>query len=89
MVGKRETDIRKEKTGADGEHLFHLFVRGKDAHAELWDGTRTGVEQAMEVFNADRVPITTSSWIIVELTGARHMMLNIFNFTLHHSFRMQ
>ncbi|KAF8243061.1 prolidase-like protein [Wilcoxina mikolae CBS 423.85] len=43
-----------EKTGADGEHLFHLFVRGKDAHAELWDGTRTGVEAAMEVFNADK-----------------------------------
>jgi intermediate cleaving peptidase 55 len=28
-------------------------VRPKDAHAELWDGARTGVDMAMETFNAD------------------------------------
>ncbi|KAI5849826.1 peptidase M24, structural domain-containing protein [Tricharina praecox] len=43
-----------EKTGPEGEHTFHLFVRGKEAHAELWEGSRTGIEGAMEVFNADK-----------------------------------
>lgn len=34
------------------ESLF--FVPGKDAHAELWDGVRSGPNGAIEVFNADR-----------------------------------
>ncbi|KAG0127546.1 peptidase M24, structural domain-containing protein, partial [Tuber indicum] len=44
-----------EKTGpvGGGEHTFHLFVRGKDSHAELWDGPRSGVQAALDVFNAD------------------------------------
>lgn len=42
-----------EKAGPEGQHNFHLFVRPKDAHAEMWDGARTGVDAAMEVFNAD------------------------------------
>ncbi|CCX05127.1 peptidase M24, structural domain-containing protein [Pyronema domesticum] len=42
-----------QKTGPDGQHNFYMFVREKDAHAELWDGARTGTEGAKEFFNAD------------------------------------
>ncbi|KAJ9640374.1 aminopeptidase [Coniosporium tulheliwenetii] len=42
-----------EKTGADEEHAFHLYVRAKDSKAELWDGARSGVQAAQDVFNAD------------------------------------
>ncbi|RPB01620.1 hypothetical protein L873DRAFT_636387 [Choiromyces venosus 120613-1] len=44
-----------EKTGpvGNGEHTFHLFVREKDDHAELWDGPRSGVQAALDMFNAD------------------------------------
>ena len=34
------------------ESIF--FVPGKDAHAELWDGIRSGPNGAIEMFNADR-----------------------------------
>lgn len=37
------------------DYRFHLFVRPKDAHAESWDGARSGVDAAKEVFNADEV----------------------------------
>ncbi|KAI9790997.1 MAG: hypothetical protein M1816_004564 [Peltula sp. TS41687] len=37
----------------DGQHVFHLFVRPKDAAAELWEGTRSGMQAALDVFNAD------------------------------------
>ncbi|XP_055681237.1 xaa-Pro aminopeptidase 3 [Lutzomyia longipalpis] len=30
-----------------------LFLRPKDKHAELWDGTRTGPELAVEIFGVD------------------------------------
>ncbi|KAF3909377.1 hypothetical protein AA313_de0200845 [Arthrobotrys entomopaga] len=42
-----------EKTGPDGDHLFHLFVRPKDEHSEAWEGPRSGIEGAYEVFGAD------------------------------------
>ncbi|KAI9869268.1 MAG: hypothetical protein M1813_000056 [Trichoglossum hirsutum] len=42
-----------EKTGPDGQHIFHLFVRPKNLKAELWDGARSGVQAAFDVFNAD------------------------------------
>ncbi|PVH99528.1 xaa-Pro aminopeptidase-like protein [Periconia macrospinosa] len=38
----------------DDEHIFHLYVRPKDAQAELWEGARSGVQAASDVFNADR-----------------------------------
>lgn len=37
----------------DDEHNFHLYVRPKDPKAELWEGARSGVEAAEDVFNAD------------------------------------
>jgi hypothetical protein len=47
-----------QKTGPDGEHTFHLFVRPKDAKAEQWDGARSGEQAALDVFNADEVRFT-------------------------------
>lgn len=35
------------------EHEFHLFVRPKDPAAEIWEGSRSGLEAATDVFNAD------------------------------------
>ena len=46
---------RVEKTGTGGEHVFHLFVRPKDPAMELWEGARSGVQAARDVFNADEV----------------------------------
>ncbi|KAF2149521.1 xaa-pro dipeptidase app [Myriangium duriaei CBS 260.36] len=34
-------------------YSFHLFVRPKDNHAEVWDGARSGIDAAKDVFNAD------------------------------------
>ncbi|KAK2740500.1 hypothetical protein FQN55_008843 [Onygenales sp. PD_40] len=39
--------------GSDNDHVFHLYVRDKDPRAELWEGARSGVQAAMDVFNAD------------------------------------
>jgi intermediate cleaving peptidase 55 len=35
------------------EHTFHLYVRPKDPKVEAWEGPRSGVEAAEDVFNAD------------------------------------
>jgi hypothetical protein len=37
------------------EPIFHLLVREKNAHAELWEGARSGTQAAIDVFNADLV----------------------------------
>lgn len=39
--------------GNSGEVKFHLFVRPRSAHSELWDGPRTGVERANAFFGSD------------------------------------
>ncbi|KAJ5388239.1 hypothetical protein N7509_010780 [Penicillium cosmopolitanum] len=39
--------------GSGDNHTFHLYVREKDARAELWDGARSGTQAAVDVFNAD------------------------------------
>ncbi|EAS35841.1 xaa-Pro dipeptidase app [Coccidioides immitis RS] len=39
--------------GADGDHIFHLYVREKDPQSELWQGARSGTRAALDVFNAD------------------------------------
>ena len=43
--------IRKGSEKED--HTFHLFVRSKDAAAEMWEGARSGLQAATDVFNAD------------------------------------
>ncbi|KAL8736819.1 MAG: hypothetical protein Q9166_000185 [cf. Caloplaca sp. 2 TL-2023] len=44
VIGKSTTE--------DG-HFFHLFVRPKDPKAEQWEGSRSGAQAAIDVFNAD------------------------------------
>ncbi|RDW75173.1 hypothetical protein BP6252_06315 [Coleophoma cylindrospora] len=44
--------IRKTGPGIE-DYLFYLFLRPKDAKAELWDGARSGEQAALDVFNAD------------------------------------
>lgn len=39
--------------GSGNNHIFHLYVREKDARAELWEGARSGTRAAIDVFNAD------------------------------------
>ncbi|PSK33626.1 hypothetical protein B9Z65_7513 [Elsinoe australis] len=34
-------------------YKFHLFLRPKDDTAEIWDGARSGLQAAQDVFNAD------------------------------------
>ncbi|KAI5296253.1 hypothetical protein KEM52_004879 [Ascosphaera acerosa] len=46
-------------TGGHG-HAFHLFCREKDSRAELWEGTRSGTQAAIDVFNADESHDITS-----------------------------
>lgn len=53
----RECQLNRltEKLGSGGDHIFHLFVKPKDEHSEAWEGPRTGIEGAYEVFDADNV----------------------------------
>lgn len=43
------------KSSTSDDHIFHLFVRPKDVKAEQWDGVRSGIQAALDVFNADEV----------------------------------
>ncbi|KAI9884132.1 MAG: hypothetical protein M1823_004074 [Watsoniomyces obsoletus] len=55
LTGFKESDAVAviEKTGSNGEHVFHLFVQPKDAAIELWEGACSGIQAAQDVFNAD------------------------------------
>lgn len=48
-----ELTVNVEKGNSDVEYTFHLYVRSKDERAEKWDGARSGVQAAQDVFNAD------------------------------------
>ncbi|MCJ1243557.1 hypothetical protein MMC30_000754 [Trapelia coarctata] len=41
------------KSVDEEDHIFHLYVRPKDPKAEQWDGARSGLGAATDVFNAD------------------------------------
>lgn len=57
-----------EKGQSDVEYTFHLFVRPKDEKAETWDGARSGVQAAQDVFNADEArDIDSLSTVLPEL----------------------
>lgn len=46
-------------TCKENKSSFTLFVRPKDEHSELWDGPRTSVETAAEIFGTDyALPVT-------------------------------
>ncbi|KAK9479644.1 peptidase M24, structural domain-containing protein [Lipomyces japonicus] len=38
---------------SEGQYIFHLFVQPKNPRKELWEGPRTGIQGALDVFNAD------------------------------------
>ncbi|KAI9712694.1 MAG: hypothetical protein M1820_001315 [Bogoriella megaspora] len=42
-----------ENNGTDDDYTFHLYVRSKDPKSEIWEGARSGVQAAQDVFNAD------------------------------------
>lgn len=44
-----------EKGANNEDAIFHLYVRPKDAKAELWEGARSGIQAAQDVFNGDEV----------------------------------
>ncbi|KAI8935574.1 hypothetical protein NX059_008143 [Plenodomus lindquistii] len=54
LTGFKEPDALAiiEKVDEE-EHLFHLYVRPKDPKIEAWEGPRSGVDAAEDVFNAD------------------------------------
>lgn len=41
------------RTAAEDDHVFYLFVRPKDPKHEQWEGSRSGTQAAIDVFNAD------------------------------------
>ncbi|KAF2197434.1 xaa-Pro aminopeptidase-like protein [Delitschia confertaspora ATCC 74209] len=55
LTGFNEPDALAviEKTSDDDQHIFHLYVRPKNPREELWDGPRSGINAADDVFNAD------------------------------------
>ncbi len=60
--------IAKDATGAD--HTFHLYVREKDAKAEIWEGARSGIQAAKDVFNADETgDVTRLKNTLPEIVG--------------------
>lgn len=57
--GCQEPDSILVLTCTEDKSSYTLFVRARDEHSELWDGPRTGVEMATEVFGTDyALPVT-------------------------------
>ena len=60
--------IGKDSTGSD--HTFHLYVREKDSKAEVWEGARSGIQAAKDVFNADEAgDVNNVKNILPEIVG--------------------
>ncbi|XP_011881842.1 PREDICTED: probable Xaa-Pro aminopeptidase 3 [Vollenhovia emeryi] len=57
--GCQEPDSILVLTCKEDKPSYTLFVRSRDEHSELWDGPRTGVEVATELFGTDyALPVT-------------------------------
>ncbi|XP_070167671.1 xaa-Pro aminopeptidase 3 [Polyergus mexicanus] len=66
--GCQEPDSILVLTCKEDKSSFTLFVRPKDEHSELWDGPRTSVETAAEIFGTDHaLPITKFEQFISSL----------------------
>ncbi|KAJ8062887.1 hypothetical protein OCU04_008138 [Sclerotinia nivalis] len=61
------------------EFIFHLFVRPKDAQAELWDGARSGEQAALDVFNADESGDVNHAHLLLKplIEGASEVFMDI------------
>ncbi|ODV98167.1 hypothetical protein PACTADRAFT_83490 [Pachysolen tannophilus NRRL Y-2460] len=58
LTGWNEPDsicILEKPTNNLEDVIFHLVVPPKNPNAEQWEGNRTGIEGAKEIFNADQV----------------------------------
>ena len=55
LTGFNEPDALAiiEKSSSSHDHTFHLYVRPKDPAKEIWEGSRSGTQAALDVFNAD------------------------------------
>jgi intermediate cleaving peptidase 55 len=69
--------ISKDATGTD--HTFHLYVREKDPKAEVWEGARSGVQAAKDVFNADEAgDIGNMKTVLPDIVGeASHVYSDV------------
>lgn len=79
LSGWNEPDsvIVIEKPDSNLENVvFHMIVPPKDTHAELWEGPKTGVEGAREIFNADESEDTFRAGTYLEKVIKRNK--NIF-----------
>ncbi|OQO13259.1 hypothetical protein B0A48_01487 [Cryoendolithus antarcticus] len=63
LTGFNEPDALAiiEKGSSPVEYTFHLHLRAKDPKAELWDGARSGLQAAQDIFNADEARDIASS----------------------------
>lgn len=77
--------IGKDATGKD--HVFHLYVREKDAKAEMWDGARSGTDAARDVWNADETgDIANVKTILPDIVGdATQVYTDILQPDVHQS----
>ncbi|KAJ9577543.1 hypothetical protein L9F63_005916 [Diploptera punctata] len=78
LSGCLEPDSALVLTGERGDdHKSTLFVRKRDAHSELWDGPRTGVEAAPSLFGVNQaLPLTEFELFLTSYTrNNRNFML--------------
>jgi Xaa-Pro aminopeptidase len=62
----------------DKSGKFTLFLKPEDAHSKVWDGARTGLEDAKRLFGADEArPISEFSAFIKTLDGKVYSDLDI------------
>jgi intermediate cleaving peptidase 55 len=68
-----------QKNLTDEEPIFHLYVRPKNAKAELWEGARSGIQAAQDVFNGDEVGDVANVRSILNdlIGGAKHVYTDI------------
>lgn len=71
--------VIEKKGDAPTDHAFWLFVRPKDTLKEKWEGSRSGIQAAQDVFNADEAEdIGAISKILPDiLNDATHILTNI------------
>ncbi|KAF2398653.1 metallopeptidase family M24 [Trichodelitschia bisporula] len=53
LTGFNEPEAVAVIANRSSEPVFHLFVRPNNPRSELWEGARSGVQAALDVFNAD------------------------------------
>ncbi|KAH0264399.1 peptidase M24, partial [Aureobasidium melanogenum] len=78
-----------EKGDSDVEYTFHLFVRPKDVKAEQWDGARSGIQAALDVFNADEAgDINRCHTILPDIIGrAKEVYTDLLGTTTKSAFK--